>query len=242
MFERYTEKARRVIFFARYEASEFGSAYIGPEFLLLGMLREDKYVVTRWLGEGDWLAVFRGEVEKYVNKGPKTSTSVDLPLTAESKRILAYAAEEAERLKHQHIGTEHLFLGLLRESNSYASKMLISRGVNLQTVRETIAREGRHSGSSVGTSHTTVATQRSIEVQIIPIETGQPIQVHWEKRIPVVGEILSIDQDQGKSTIYQIIRVEWSITAISIWPPHLARVLLHVQELRDKTGDDLASI
>lgn len=108
MFELCTEKARRVIFFARYEASEFGSSYIGSEFLLLGMLREDKYVVTRWLGVGDWLTVFREEVEKYVGKMPELPNGVDLPLREEAKYILAYAAEEAERLKHQHIGTEHL--------------------------------------------------------------------------------------------------------------------------------------
>jgi ATP-dependent Clp protease ATP-binding subunit ClpA len=241
MFERYTEKARRVIFFARYEASEFGSPYIGPEFLLLGMLREDKYVVTRWLGEGDWLEVFREEVEKYVGKGPKSSTSVDLPLTNESKHILAYAAEEAERLKHQHIGTEHLFLGILRESRSHAAKMLSSRGVDIKTVREAIAREDARSGTPAGTSGTVIGERHPVEVQIVP-ETGQPMQVQWEKRIPAVGEILSIDQDQGKSIVYQIVRVEWSITAISIWPPHLARVLLHVRELHEKTGDDLTAI
>jgi ATP-dependent Clp protease ATP-binding subunit ClpA len=240
LFERYTEKARKVIFFARYEASEFGSPFIGPEFLLLGMLREDKYVVTRWLGEGDWLAVFREETEKYVDKGAKVPTSVDLPLADEAKRILAYAAEEAERLKHQHIGTEHLFLGILRESRSHAAKMLTSRGVDIKTVREAIAREDTHSDAPAGTSGT-VFERHSVEVQIVP-ETGQPMQVQWEKRIPAVGEILSIDQDQGKSIVYQIVRVEWSITAISIWPPHLARVLLHVRELREKAGDDLMSI
>jgi ATP-dependent Clp protease ATP-binding subunit ClpC len=241
MFERYTEKARRVIFFARYEVSQFGSSQIGPEFLLLGMLREDPYVVTRWLGRGDWLAVFRQEVEKYVDKGPKSSTSADLPLTNESKHILAYAAEEAEHLKHQHIGTEHLFLGILRESRSHAAKMLSSRGVDIKKVREAIAREDTHSGIPAGTSGTVISERHSVEVLIVP-ETGQPMQVGWEKRIPAVGEILSIDQDQGQSIVYQIVRVEWSITAISIWPPHLARVLLHVREFREKTGDDLIEI
>jgi hypothetical protein len=86
-----------------------------------------------------------------------------------------------------------------------------------------------------------IGERHSVDLQIVP-ETGQPMQVQWEKRIPVVGEFLSIDQDQGKTIIYQIVRVEWSITAISIWPPHLARVLLHVRELREKTGDDLVAI
>jgi len=241
MFERYTEKARRVIFFARYEASEFGNPEINPEFLLLGLLREDKHVVTRWLGEGDWPAILREEVAKRVHTGPKTSTSVDLPLTNDAKRVLAYAAEEAERLKHQYIGTEHLFLGLLRESDSYAAKMLNSRSVDILTVRERLAKESAQSGTSVAASKTTINAQHSVEVEIVP-ETGQPMQVQWEKRIPAVGEILSIDQDQGKSIVYQIVGVEWSITAISIWPPHLARVLLHVREFREKTGDGLVSI
>ena len=115
MFERYTEKARRVIFFARYEACTFGSPYIESEFLLLGLLREDRHIVTRWLGKRDWPAILRKEVEKYVDLRPKTATSVDLPLSNEVKRVLANAAEEAEHLGHHHIGTEHLFLGLLRE-------------------------------------------------------------------------------------------------------------------------------
>src|SRR6516164_11556168 len=120
MFERYTEKARRVIFFARYEASEIGSSYIESEFLLLGLLREGKSVVTRWLGEGDWQTILREEVRKSGYTGEKISTSVDLPLSNESKRVLAYAAEEAERLSHKHIGTEHMLLGLLREEKCFA--------------------------------------------------------------------------------------------------------------------------
>jgi hypothetical protein len=66
MFERYTEMARRVIFFARYEATEFGSPSIESEFLLLGLLREDQHIVIRWLGDGDWQTILRNEVEKYV--------------------------------------------------------------------------------------------------------------------------------------------------------------------------------
>jgi hypothetical protein len=119
--------------------------------------------------------------------------------------------------------------------------MLSNRGVDVHKVRETLAKESAQSGTSVATSKTTISAQHSVEVQIVP-ETGQPMQVQWEKRIPAVGEILSIDQDQGKSIVYQIVGVEWSITAISIWPPHLARVLLHVREFREKTGDGLVSI
>ena len=119
--------------------------------------------------------------------------------------------------------------------------MLTSRGVDIKTVREAIAMEDTHSGAPAGTSGALIVERHPVEVQIVP-ETGKPMQVQWEKRIPAVGQILSIDQDQGKSIVYQIVRVEWSITAISIWPPHLAKVLLHARELREKAGDDLRSI
>ena len=112
MFERYTEKARRVIFFARYEASQFGSPYIETEHLLLGLMREDKALTNRFLRSHASIETIRKEIEGRTTIREKVSTSIDLPLVNECKRILAYAAEEAERLKHRHIGTEHLLLGL----------------------------------------------------------------------------------------------------------------------------------
>jgi ATP-dependent Clp protease ATP-binding subunit ClpC len=142
MFERYTEKARRVIFFARDEAYAIGSTYIETEFLLLGILAEDKSVIVRWLSEGDWQRIFREEVAKGFFKVPKLDTSGERKLSNEAKRVLFFAAEEAELLGHHHIGTEHLFLGLLREPESRVAKLLSDRGVNLGTVRETIATEG----------------------------------------------------------------------------------------------------
>src|SRR5213075_2093679 len=115
MFERYTEKARRAIFFARYEASQYGSPYIETEHLLLGLLREDKALTNRFLRSHASVESIRKQIEGHTTIREKVSTSVDLPLSNECKRVLAYAAEEAERLSHKHIGTEHLLLGLLRE-------------------------------------------------------------------------------------------------------------------------------
>ena len=111
MFERYTEKARRVIFFARYEASQFGSPYIETEHLLLGLLREDKALTNRFLRSHASVESIRKQIEQHTTVREKVSTSVDLPLSNECKRVLAFAAEEAERLSHKHIGTEHLLLG-----------------------------------------------------------------------------------------------------------------------------------
>jgi ATP-dependent Clp protease ATP-binding subunit ClpC len=136
MFEKFTDKARRVVFFARYEASQFGSPYIETEHLVLGLLREDKALTHRFLGSPGTLEAVRKEIEQHTTIREKIHTSVDLPLSNENKRVLAYAAEEAERLSHQHIGTEHLLLGLLREEKCFAAKVLRDRGVHLERVRE----------------------------------------------------------------------------------------------------------
>ncbi|MFZ0960966.1 MAG: ATP-dependent Clp protease ATP-binding subunit [Terriglobia bacterium] len=140
MFERYTEKARRVIFFARYEASQFGSPFIETEHLLLGLLREDKALTNRFLRSHASIESIRKQIEGRTPIREKVSTSVDLPLSQECKRVLAYAAEEAERLAHKHIGTEHLLLGLLREDKSFAAEILHERGLRLSTLREELSR------------------------------------------------------------------------------------------------------
>src|ERR1700710_2829510 len=140
MFERYTEKARRVIFFARYEASQFGSPYIETEHLLLGLLREDKQLANRFLRSHAAVDSIRKQIEGHTTVREKVSTSVDLPLSHECKRVLAYGAEEAERLNHKHIGTEHLLLGLLREERCFAAEILHERGLRLSTIREELQR------------------------------------------------------------------------------------------------------
>ena len=141
MFERYTEKARRVIFFGRYEASQFGSPYIETEHLLLGLLREDKALANRFLRSQ--VASVRHQIEGQTTVREKVSTSIDLPLANESKRVLAYAADEAERLGDQHIGTEHLFLGLVREEKCFAAQILQERGIRLDSAREQVRQQQR---------------------------------------------------------------------------------------------------
>jgi ATP-dependent Clp protease ATP-binding subunit ClpC len=140
MFERYTEKARRVIFFARHEATQFGSPFVEAEHLLLGLLREDQALANRFLGSPGAVDSIRRQVEGHTTIREKVSTSVDLPLSHNCKRVLAYGADESERLKHKHIGTEHLFLGLLREDKCFAAKILHERGLGLAKVREELAR------------------------------------------------------------------------------------------------------
>jgi ATP-dependent Clp protease ATP-binding subunit ClpA len=136
MFERYTEKARRVIFFARYEASQFGSPEIETEHLLLGLLREDKTVMHRYLHSTATRDSFRSQIESHCVAHTKIPTSVDLPLSKAGKRVLAFAAEEAERLGHRHIGTEHLLLGLSREQSCFAAELLRRSGADLEKIRK----------------------------------------------------------------------------------------------------------
>ncbi|MGA3105263.1 MAG: Clp protease N-terminal domain-containing protein [Terriglobales bacterium] len=142
MFERFTEKARRVIFFARYEASQFGSQSIESEHLLLGLVRENKEIARR---VGSQKSI-REQVEKSTSARPRVSTSVDLPLTEECRRILVWAADEADHLGHRHIGTEHIFLGLLREKDCMAARILRETGAELEQLREHYAKEAPSEG------------------------------------------------------------------------------------------------
>jgi ATP-dependent Clp protease ATP-binding subunit ClpC len=139
MFERYTERARRVIFFARYEASQLGSNSIETEHLLLGLIREGKGLTSRIFSKSHLsMDTIRKEIEGRALYRDKVSTSVDIPLSPESKRVLGYASEEAERMLHNYIGTEHILLGLMREEKSIAAAILAEKGMRLVTVREDI--------------------------------------------------------------------------------------------------------
>lgn len=148
MFNRYTEKARRVIFHARYEASMFGSPYIETEHLLLGLLNENHKLANRLVRQASSIDEIRRQIESRTPTRAKISTSVDLPLSNECKRILAYAAEEAERVHHKHIGTEHLVAGVLREEACFAADLLRKYGVTLADARSDI--DGRPDAGSIG--------------------------------------------------------------------------------------------
>jgi ATP-dependent Clp protease ATP-binding subunit ClpC len=139
MFERYTERARRVLFFARYEATQLGSTSIETEHLLLGLIREGKGLTSRIFARSHLsLESIRKEIEGRQVFHEKVSTSVEIPFSAETKRVLQFAAEEADRLLHTYIGTEHLLLGILREERSVAASILYEKGMRLASVREDI--------------------------------------------------------------------------------------------------------
>ncbi len=176
MFERYTEKARRVIFFARYEATQYGSPYIETEHLLLGLLREDKALANRFLRAHGSIESIRKEIEQRITIRERISTSVEVPLSQECHRILKYAAEEADRLNHKHVGTEHLLLGILREEKCFGSELLQERGLRLSTLREEMARAAgekvavnRPKETSLLAEFSRDLTQAAMEGQLDPL-------------------------------------------------------------------------
>ncbi len=139
MFNRFTERARKVIVLAKEEARRFNHDYIGTEHLLLGLIREGEGVAAAVLQKmGLSLEAIRLEVEKLVQPGPSTQMQGDVPFTPRSKKALELSAEEARSLGHNYIGTEHLLLGLIREGEGVASQVLINLGLDLNRVRTEI--------------------------------------------------------------------------------------------------------
>jgi len=187
VFERYTEKARRVVFFARYEASRYGSPFIETEHILLGILREYPEL-TQLLPSGAADAI-RKQIDDHTPVRQGVSTSVDLPLSNESKRVLAYGAEEAERLAHRHLGTEHLLLGLLREQRCFAAELLRERGLRLDQLREEFSKEsvayagGRPVRSRVDEFTVTIhGTPRSADPIQERVRICRKVHWYWHKR------------------------------------------------------------
>ena len=136
MFERYTESARRTLFFSRYEASQLGSVAIESEHLLLGLIREP--AILRALLSVP-LEPLRRDIAAGLTLKEKLSTSVEIPFSAEAKRALQFAAAEADALGHGHIGNEHLLLGLLREDHSRTASVLVAHGAHLGDLRKQVA-------------------------------------------------------------------------------------------------------
>jgi len=151
MFDRYTEKARRVIFFARYEAAQHGSPFIETEHLLLGLLREGKPFVSRFLKAFDSVDKIQREVLGHIVDRPRLASTADIPLSQEVKNIIqALAVQEAERMNQKNIGPEHLLLGLLAENGCFAAEVLDRHGFHLTTLRNEIAKTAERAPAGAG--------------------------------------------------------------------------------------------
>jgi len=139
MFERFTDRARKVMALANQEAQRFNHEYIGTEHILLGLIKEGTGVGATVLKKMNVdLRKVRLEVEKMVKSGPEMVTMGKLPHTPRAKKVIEYAIEEARNLNHNYVGTEHLLLGLLREREGIAAKVLMNLGLKLEEVREEV--------------------------------------------------------------------------------------------------------
>jgi ATP-dependent Clp protease ATP-binding subunit ClpC len=138
MFERFTRKARRAVFFALYKARMFGSPYIETEHLLLGVLHENPTLSAQFFQPPTTPESLREQIRLNRPFQKEIPTSVKLKASNECKRAFAYAAEEAERLNHHFISTGHLVLGLLREGNNLGANLLTQHGVTASAVHKDV--------------------------------------------------------------------------------------------------------
>src|SRR6202451_2068086 len=139
MYERFTDRARKVMQLANQEAQRFNHEYIGTEHILLGLVKEGSGVAANVLKNLDVdLRKIRLEVEKIVQSGPDMVTMGKLPQTPRAKKVIEYAMEEARNLNHNYVGTEHLLLGLLREQEGVAAQVLMNLGMKLEDGREEV--------------------------------------------------------------------------------------------------------
>ena len=139
MFERFTDRARKVMQLANQEAQRFNHEYVGTEHVLLGLVKEGSGVAANVLKNLDVdLRKIRVEVEKIVQSGPDMVTMGKLPQTPRAKKVIEYAIEEARNLNHNYVGTEHLLLGLLREQEGVAAQVLMNLNLKLEEVREEV--------------------------------------------------------------------------------------------------------
>jgi ATP-dependent Clp protease ATP-binding subunit ClpA len=148
MFERYTEEARQALFFARYEASQRGSISIESEHVLLALIRETRGPVNGILTHLQVMPlILLREIDARAPLKERIPPSVEIPFSQEVKHVLNVAGEEADRLRHTHIGPEHLFLGLLNEDQSVAASVLNRQGITLDAARDHIAMQPAASAS-----------------------------------------------------------------------------------------------
>src|SRR4030042_232637 len=139
MFERFTDRARKVMALANQEAQRFNHEYIGTEHILLGLVKEGSGVGATVLKNLDVdIKKLRLEVEKQVKTGPDMVTMGKLPQTPRAKKVIEYAIEEARSLNHNYVGTEHILLGLLRETEGIAAQVLMACGLKLEEIRQEV--------------------------------------------------------------------------------------------------------
>lgn len=204
MFERFTDRARKVMQLANQEAQRFNHEYIGTEHILLGLVKEGSGVAANVLKNLDIdLKKVRVEVEKFVQTGPDMVTIGRLPQTPRAKKVIDYSIEEARNLNHNYVGTEHLLLGLLREQEGVAAQVLMSLGLKLEDVREevlnllghnTMSTEESGSGSSSSGSERPAGKSKSKTPALDSFGRDLTELARQSKLDPVIGRANEIER------------------------------------------------
>ena len=140
MYERFTDRARKIMQLSNQEARRLRHEYVGTEHVLLAIIQDTGVAANVLKNLHVDLQKLRQEVEKIVRSGPDMVTMGKLPQTPRAKKVIEYAIEEARTLNHNYVGTEHLLLGLVREEQGVASQVLLNLGVTLAAVREQVLR------------------------------------------------------------------------------------------------------
>jgi len=193
-FEKFSERARRVLSLAQEEAQHFNHNYIGTEHVLLGLVREPEGVGTRVLISMDIdLSKVRSAVEFIIGRGEKPTTG-DVGLTPRAKKVIELAVDEARQMSHQYIGTEHLLIGLLREGEGVAAGVLESLGVSLDKSRDAttkILNEGGQKPGSRSSTKTPTLDQLGVDLTVLAKKGDLDPVVGRSKEIERVIQILS---------------------------------------------------
>ena len=192
MFEKFNEKARRALFFARYEASKLGSRVIESEHVLLGILREGEETVTelfrRFHVKPDEI---RREIEGERVFVERISSTAELPLSEESKKILAYAAHEAESMLHAAVGSEHLLVGILRVEGCLAMRMLSQQGFDVYTLREEVLSIAKEREASQQKKELPFLSEYARDLTALATQGGFDPLVGREREVERIVQILS---------------------------------------------------
>ncbi len=200
MYERFTDRARKVMQLANQEAQRFNHEYIGTEHILLGLVKEGSGVAANVLKNLDVdLRKIRLEVEKIVQSGPDMVTMGKLPQTPRAKKVIEYAMEEARNLNHNYVGTEHLLLGLLREQEGVAAQVLMNLGLKLEDVREEVLNLLGHGaeGGPEGGERAGAATQKAGKSKTPALDSfGRDLtELARQKKLdPVIGREREIER------------------------------------------------
>lgn len=201
MFERFTDRARKVMALANQEAQRFNHEYIGTEHVLLGLVKEGSGVGANVLKNLDVdIKKLRLEIEKLVKSGPDMVTMGKLPQTPRAKKVIEYAIEEARALNHNYVGTEHILLGLLRETEGIAAQVLMNLGLKLEDVRQEVLNllgagvDNSYQGMGMKLGPTATQKQKSKTPALDSFGRDLNELAANEKLDPVIGRLNEIER------------------------------------------------